>query len=83
MKTLNFYTGWNLKGIAVNASVLLMCMYSVNVFAEPTESPSIELLEFIGDGVDVENEYVDPLGYYEMQQVMEMEKKQQEKQEHE
>ena len=47
--------------------VLVAIGASVDVYASDTEEPSIELLEFIGDGIEIEDEIVDPLGIYDMQ----------------
>ena len=63
--------------LSIGVITLLLC---ASVHASDG-APDLELLEFLGDGVEVENEYMDPLAIYEMQTELDEMKNTQDKQE--
>ena len=73
MKTWNFINGWSLKITRVNRVMILgvaMIMLSQQIRADEIidqPTPSIEFLEFLGGGVTVEKEFLDPLNYSEIE----------------
>lgn len=74
MKILNFTSGWNLRGVApgrysVMTVILMVLANSQMIHAQQQELPDMELLEFLGEGVQVENEIVDPLDYRDIEKV--------------
>lgn len=68
MKNLNFINGWSLKVIRVSCvlAMVVMVMFNQRVFAEDEPEASIEFLEFLGNGVTVEQEFLDPMNYKEI-----------------
>lgn len=74
MKILNFTSGWNLRGVApgrysVMTVILMVLANSQMIHAQQQELPDMELLEFLGEGVQVKNEIVDPLDYRDIEKV--------------
>lgn len=75
MKTWNFINGWSLKIARVNRGMLVglvMTIFNQSVHADnkqiaTDDTPSIEFLEFLGDGVAVEQEFLDPMNYSEIE----------------
>ena len=75
MKTWNFINGWSLKIARVNRVMLVgfvMTIFNQSVHADnkqiaTDDTPSIEFLEFLGDGVAVEQEFLDPMNYSEIE----------------
>ena len=63
--------------LSVGIFTLLLC---ASLHASDA-APDLELLEFLGEGVEVENEYMDPLAFYEMQLELDEMKNTQDKQE--
>ena len=69
MMTWNFTNGWSLKIARVNHVMLMSAVMIASVQpvqaqqANEQETPSIELLEFLGGGVTVNDEYLDPINY--------------------
>ena len=49
--------------------MLVMLANTQMVYAQRQEQPDIELLEFLGEGVQLEKEIVDPLDYREIEKV--------------
>ena len=74
MKTWNFINGWSLKIARVNRVMLLgvamttlnQQSYAANKQTQEEQTPSIEFLEFLGGGVTVEQEFLDPMNYSEI-----------------
>lgn len=70
MMNWNFTNGWSLKTTRVNYTVVLgiiMTMINQQTIASNEETPSIEFLEFIGSGVTVEDEFLDPVNFTEIE----------------
>lgn len=80
MKNWNFISGWSLKTARVSRAVLpgLLMMFPVQLMVIETckaggntvdieQLPSIEFLEYLGSGVKVEDEFLDPLNYTEIE----------------
>ena len=73
MKTWNFINGWSLKIARVNrvmvVSVVMITpsqqIQADEIIEQPT-TPSIEFLEFLGAGVTVDEEFLDPMNYSEI-----------------
>jgi hypothetical protein len=85
MKTSSFMSGWHLKNAAVSS--VIMCL-SVITGVMPVQAKdedaqangNIAFIEFLGEGLVVDNEYIDPLRlaeYETMIQEAEKEVKQQ------
>ena len=70
MKTWTFISGWNLKKTARSVTGVLLISYLPVISANEPEPLNIEFLEFIGSGVDVDNEWVDPIRYQELEEVI-------------
>lgn len=74
MKIWNFTNGWSLKIVRVNRAIVcgVIMINSIQpVQAEQVidqQTPSIEFLEFLGGGVTVEKEFLDPMNYSEIDQ---------------
>lgn len=69
MKIWNFINGWHLRRTRVNRVIVMFAIsMSLNqlIYASQQEPPSLEFLEFLGEGVMVEEEYLDPLNYNEI-----------------
>ena len=71
MKNWNFINGWSLKSVLVNSASCLMFM---NLFmlsnislAKDENAPNMELLEFLGGGIKVGDEYLDPINYSDIE----------------
>lgn len=72
MKNWNFTNGWSLKSTLVNSVSCLLIMNcfitsSLGQAAEQEQLP-IEFLEFLGEGIVIEEEYLDPLNYADIDQ---------------
>jgi hypothetical protein len=72
MKSWNFINGWSLKTARVSRAVIpgLLIMFPVQVSGDDIDTgqmPSVEFLEFLGSGVQVEDEFLDPLNYTEIE----------------
>ena len=67
MKNWNFINGWSLKTIRANSVLCLMLMNLLTTAsisqASDDENPGLALLEFLAEGVMVEDEYLDPMNY--------------------
>jgi len=67
MKNSNFINGWNLRSVPVRfirpvlLSIMLLTSYIAK--ADSKEMPSMEFLEFLGEGIEVEGEYLDAVNY--------------------
>ena len=63
----NLFSGLNLRNVRVDsAQGLLLCLLLLTSFtshAEQQNTPSMEFLEFLGEGVKVDGEYLDPVNY--------------------
>ena len=46
---------------------MMMLLTGMNVYAQDTAAPSMDLLEFIGEGVKVDNDVIDPMTWQAMQ----------------
>lgn len=67
MRIWTFISGWRLRSALANAmAIALMCCVQTLFANEPENMPSMEFLEFISEGVEVENEWVDPIRYQEL-----------------
>ena len=79
MKNWNFINGWSLKIARVNRAIvvsMLMMILSQPMLSKQAlanddliseeQAPSIEFLEFLGGGVTVEKEFLDPMNYTEI-----------------
>ena len=69
MKNLNFTSGWSFRNTRANrvlALVLVMMTLNQQVFANQEVETSIEFLEYLGSGVTVEKEFLDPMNYSEI-----------------
>ena len=69
MTSWNFINGWSLKTVRVSCTVvigLIMTILNQQSYAETEEAPSMEFLEFLGGGVSVDNEFLDPVNYTEI-----------------
>ncbi len=69
MKNWNFTNGWSLKIARVNRAILasmLMVSLIQQTWASEEPAPSIEFLEFLGSGVTVDDEFLDPVNYSEI-----------------
>lgn len=69
MKNWNFINGWSLKIARVNRAILasmLMTGLFQQTYASEEPAPSIEFLEFLGTGVTVDDEFLDPVNYSEI-----------------
>ncbi len=74
MKNWNFTNGWSLKTARVKCAVVLgflMTMLNQQTYANNVTSdeeiPSIEFLEFLGAGITVDEEFLDPMNYDEIE----------------
>lgn len=70
MTNWNFINGWSLRNTRVNCAVILglmMTMFNQPTYAGNEEIPSMEFLEFLGSGVSVEGEFLDPVNYTEIE----------------
>ena len=57
-----FTNGWNWRNATVKrALVTIMLICGMNLYAQNSNPPDMALLEFLGEGVKVENEVVDPI----------------------
>lgn len=81
MRNWSFISGWNLKGVPVRyrATLYIMMMIANPQFvnAQPEQAPDLEFLEFLGEGIKVENEIIDPLGYQKIEEMTGSEQRQQ------
>lgn len=70
MRTWSFTNGWNLKHAMVRrGSAVIMLTLGLTAFAQETEAPSMELLEFLGESIRIEEEIVDPLALQAMEEM--------------
>lgn len=46
---------------------MMTLISSMSLYAQDSEAPDMALLEFLGDGVKVENEVVDPMTWQAME----------------
>ena len=46
---------------------MMMLITGLNVYAQDSDAPDMALLEFIGEGVKVDNDIVDPMTWQAMQ----------------
>ena len=78
MKNWNFINGWSLKIALVNGVYSLIFMnllITTNpIQAEEADTLPMEFLEFLGEGIVIEDEYLDPLNYDDIDQVVTTEK---------
>jgi len=72
MKNWNFTNDWSLKTARVNSVSCLMIMnfiITVNpARAVEQETLPVEFLEFLAEGIVIEDEYLDPINYDEIKQ---------------
>jgi len=74
MKIWNFINGLNWKGVLSRGSTI-MCLLVMafngtqSAFAAEDTLPDTEFLEFLGEGIQVENEIIDPMGYHEIEKM--------------
>ena len=72
MKSWNFTSGWSLKTVLVNSAYCLTMMNILMISnpgqAAEQEALPIEFLEFLGEGIVIEDEYLDPLNYTDIEQ---------------
>ena len=72
MTTWNFTHGWSLRIARVNRVMvagMVMITTTQPIQAEQVnqpETPSIEFIEFLGGGVTVNDEFLDPMNYSEI-----------------
>ena len=50
-------------------SMMMTFIHIQTAVAQQDEMPSLEFLEFLGEGVQVENEIIDPMGYSEIEKM--------------
>ena len=80
MTNWNFTNGWSLKTVRVNCAIfigLTMTLFNQPIYADADKAnvvhgnleslPSIEFLEYLGTGVTVDGEYLDPVNYTEIE----------------
>lgn len=75
MKILNFISGWNWKGVPVRCGILIVGFLLNIQFIKAQEAeikvkPDMTFLEFLGEGMDMEKEYIDPLQVHEYEKMM-------------
>ncbi len=72
MKNWNFINGWSLKTARVNGAYIFMMMTllitSIQGHAGEQEALPMEFLEFLGEGIVIEDEYLDPVNYADIEQ---------------
>ena len=72
MKNWSFINGWSSKTALVNSVFCLMTMNLLMITspsqAEEPETLPMDFLEFLGEGMVVEDEYLDPLNYADIDQ---------------
>lgn len=62
MRIWNFINGWNWRNAKVKRALVMMALISnMSLYAQDSEAPDMALLEFLGEGVKVEEEVVDPM----------------------
>jgi len=74
MKNLSFISGWNLKSVgarsrAITYILVMMFANTQIVNAQQDETPNLEFLEFLGEGIKIEDEIIDPMGYQEIEKM--------------
>jgi hypothetical protein len=47
--------------------VIMMLLSGLNLYAQDSQAPDMSLIEFLGEGVKVENDVVDPLTWQAME----------------
>ena len=47
--------------------MIMMLLSGLNVYAQDSQAPDMSLLEFLGEGVKVDNDVVDPLTWQAME----------------
>lgn len=68
MKISTFTNGWNWSNTtARRVLVIMMLLSGLNVYAQDSQAPDMSLLEFLGEGVKVDNDVVDPLTWQAME----------------
>ena len=70
MKISIFTNGWNWSSRTVSRVVVMMMLMSgLNLYAQDSNAPDMALLEFLGEGVKVDKEVVDPLTWQAMEEM--------------
>ena len=74
MKIWNFINGWNWKDVLSKGSaimcLLVMALNSTqSAKAADDTGPDPEFLEFLGEGIQVENEIIDIIKYHEIEKM--------------
>jgi len=68
--TWSFINGWHIRMSRVRQAVYILGLlfWHVQGYTDEgqTEQPSIELLEFLGDGENIDGEWLDPLNMSEL-----------------
>lgn len=68
MKISTFTNGWNWSSTTVRrVLVIMMLLTGLNIYAQDSAAPDMSLLEFLGEGVKVDNEVVDPMTWQAME----------------
>jgi hypothetical protein len=68
MKTSIFTNGWNWRNTTVRRVLLMTMLFtSLNIFAQDSDAPDMALLEFLGEGVKVGSDVVDPMTWQAME----------------
>lgn len=68
MKILTFISGWNWNNTRVKRVLIMtMLISSFNLYARDADAPDMGLLEFLGEGVSVDNEVVDPMTWQDIE----------------
>lgn len=81
MKISIFTNGWRRRSTTVSCGLLIMIFLTgLNAYAKKSTPPDMALLEFIGEGVKVGKDIVDPLSWQAMQDMTA--KRQDNKQQH-
>lgn len=70
MNISTFINGWNWSNITVRrVLVIMMLLGGSNLYAQDSQAPDMSLIEFLGEGVKVDNDVVDPLAWQAMEKM--------------
>ena len=74
MKTWSFINGWHLRSVAVRCLLALPVVTNVVVVIANDDEVQIQadmaFLEFLGESIEVDKEYIDPLRLSEYEQMI-------------